>query len=79
MLSLYYNESKNFLHVNAVKMYQLATKGSETNPYSFCVGNMSKDFTIENINKQGLKEVSKFFLLITMLMILVIFQISTDI
>ena len=36
-------------------MYQFKAKDSEIKPYSLCLGNISKDFTIDNVNKTGLK------------------------
>ena len=33
-------------------MYQFKAKDSETKPYPLCLGNISKDFTIDNIKKQ---------------------------
>ena len=54
--SLYYNESDSFLFVDATKIYQLKTKDSEIKTYSSCLGNISKDFTIDNMKKKtGLK------------------------
>ena len=51
MLSLHYNESNSFLFVNATKTYT----------YTLCLRNISKDFTINNMKKTGLKGVVKFF------------------
>ena len=36
-------------------------KNSEIKDYALCLGNVSKDFTINNIKKTGLKEVAKFY------------------
>ena len=36
-------------------MYQFKAKDSEIKPYSLCLGNISKDFTIDNVKKTGLK------------------------
>ena len=38
-----------------------------------CLGNISKDFTINNLKKTGLKENVNFFLLILILLVLMIF------
>ena len=67
LLSLHYNESDSFLFVNATKIYQFKAKKSEIKQYPLCLGNISKDFTFDNIKKTGLKgSVLKcnFFLLI---------------
>ena len=49
LLSLHYNLSNSFLFVNATKIYQLKAKDSEIKDYTQCSGNISKDFTINNI------------------------------
>ena len=41
------------------KIYQFKAKGSEIKDYAFCLGNISKDFTINNMKKTGLKGVVK--------------------
>ena len=55
MLSLHYNGSKSFLFVNATKIYQFKAKDSDIKDYSLCLGNISKDFTLNNTIKAGLK------------------------
>ena len=40
--SLHYNGSKNFLFVNATKLYQSKAKNSEIKNYALCLGNVSK-------------------------------------
>ena len=61
VLSLQYNGSNCFLFVNATKVYQLKAKNSEIKDYALCLGNVSKDFIINNMKKTGLKEVAKLF------------------
>ena len=46
LLSLHYNESNSFSFVNAEKMYRFKAKDSEIKPYPLCLGNISKDFTL---------------------------------
>ena len=41
----------SFLFVNATDMYQFKAKGSETKPYPLCLGNISNDFTGNNMKK----------------------------
>ena len=48
----------------AIKLYQLKARYSEMKPYILCLGNISKDFTIDNVKKTGLKTVSIFFCLL---------------
>ena len=52
VLSLHYNGSNSFLFVNATKIYQFKAKDSEIKDYALCLGNISKDFTINNMKKQ---------------------------
>ena len=61
VLSLHYNGHNSFLFVNATKIYQFKAKISETKDYALCLGNILKDFTIDNMKKKtGLKGVVKF-------------------
>ena len=46
----------SFLFANAIK-----AKDSEIKPYPLCLGNISKDFTINNLKKTGLKGYVHFF------------------
>ena len=52
MLSLHYNESNSFLFVNAIKLYQFKAYDSEIKDYTLNLGNISKDFTINNMKKK---------------------------
>ena len=61
LLSLHYNGSNSFLFVNAIKVYQFNAKNSKIIDYALCLGNISKDFTINNLKKTGLKGVVNFF------------------
>ena len=51
-LSLNYNGSNSYLFVYGVKIYQFKSKDSESNIYLLCLGNISKDFTIDNMKKR---------------------------
>ena len=64
VLCLHYNGSNSFLFVNATKIYQFKAKVSEIKDYILRLGNISKDFTINNMKKIGLKGSLHFFLLI---------------
>ena len=46
--------------VNASNLYQFKAKDSEIKDYALCLGYVSKDFTICNMKKPGLKGVVKF-------------------
>ena len=66
VLNLHYNGSNSFLLFNAIKVYQFRAKDSEIKDYT-------KDFTINDMTKTGLKGVVIFILLILILLILMIF------
>ena len=59
VLSLHYNGNNSFLFLNATKMYQFKAKDFEIKGYAFCLGDISNDFTINNI-KNGIKRSCKF-------------------
>ena len=61
MLSLHYSGSNRFLFVNVTKTYQLKAKDSDIKPCTLCLGNISRDFTIDNVKKTGLNRVVKVF------------------
>ena len=61
VLSLYYHESNSFLFVNATKIYQFKAKDSEIIDYTLCLGNGSKDFTINYMKKNRIKRNCKIF------------------
>ena len=52
VLGLPYNESNSFLFVNVTKVYQFKAKYCEIKDYALCLGNVSTDFTINNMKKQ---------------------------
>ena len=74
VLSLHYNGDKNFLFVDAIKIYQFKAKNSGIKKYVSCLSNVSKDFTIDNMKKKtGLKGNANFFRLIIDLLTLMKF------
>ena len=73
VLSLHYNRSNSFLFVNATKIYQFKAKDSEIKDCTLRLGNVSKDFAINNMKRTGLKGIIHFFLLTLILLILTIF------
>ena len=61
ILSLHYNGSNSFLFVNATNIYQFKARDSEIKSCTLCLGNISKDFTINNMKKTGLRDIVKLF------------------
>ena len=52
MLTLHYKKRKSFSLANPVKIFQLKAKDSEIKPYPLRLGQVSKDFTIDNMKKE---------------------------
>ena len=50
-LSLYYNESNSHIFVNGTKKYQFNAKDSEITAYPLCLGNISKEFSVNNMEQ----------------------------
>ena len=61
ILSLHYNGSNSVLFVNDIKIYQFKAKESEIKYYTLCLGNISKDFTINHMKKSKIKRKCIFF------------------
>ena len=61
--SLHYDGSNTFLFVNATIIYKFKAKYSEIKKYPLCLGNISGDFSANNMTKTGLYGcVCNFFL-----------------
>ena len=52
-LSLHYNGSNSYLFVNGKEIYKFKTKDSEIIAASLCLGNILRDFSIDNMKKTG--------------------------
>ena len=52
-MSLYYNGANSYLFVNGTESHKFKAKDSEIVPYSLCLGNISKDWTNDNMKKTG--------------------------
>ena len=52
-LSLHYNGADSYLFVNGKEIIKFKAKDSEIVPYSLCLGNISKDWTNDNMKKTG--------------------------
>ena len=53
--SLHYNRANSYLFVNGTEIIKFKVKDSEINPYELCLGNISKDWSIDNMKKTSLK------------------------
>ena len=52
-LSLYYNRTNSYLFVNGTEIIKFKAKDSEIVPYLLCLGNISKDWTNDDMKKTG--------------------------
>ena len=52
-LSLHYNGANSYLFINGAEIIKFKAKDSEIVPYSLCLGNISKDWTNDNMKKTG--------------------------
>ena len=43
------------MFVNGREIYKFTGKDSKTNPYELCLGNISKDWSVDNMKKASLK------------------------
>ena len=51
---MYYNGADSYLFVNGIEIIRFTAKDSEITPYDLCLGNISKDWSIDNMKKTGL-------------------------
>ena len=55
-LNLHYNGVNSYLFVNGKEIYKFTAKDSEINPYELCSGNISGDWSIDNMKKTSLQD-----------------------
>ena len=55
-LSLHYNGEDSYLFVNSTEIIKFKAKDSEITPYSLCLGNITKDWSIDNMKKTSLQD-----------------------
>ena len=53
-LSLHYNKENSYLFVNGIEIHQFKSKDSEILANSSCLGNISKDWSVDDMKKAGL-------------------------
>ena len=54
-LSLYYNGGNSYLFVNGAEIIKFKAKDSEIAACPLCLGNISKNWSVDNMKKTGLK------------------------
>ena len=54
-LSLHYNGESSYLFVTGTEIYKFKAKGSDIVASPLCLGNISKDWSTDNMKKTGFK------------------------
>ena len=73
-LSLHYNGANSYLFVNGTEIYKFKAKDSEIVASPLCLGNISKDWSADNIKRIGLMDMSVILVLIMILQIMMILK-----
>ena len=60
--SLHYNGANSYLFVNGTEIYKFKAKGSEIVAAPLCLGNISEDWSADNIKKLDLMAMSMILL-----------------
>ena len=55
-LSLHYNGANSYSFVNTTEIIKFKAKDPEINPIPLCLGNISKDFSVDDMKKIGFVE-----------------------
>ena len=50
---MHYNGANSYLFVNGTEIYKFKAKGSETVATPLCLGNTSRDWSVDNMKKTG--------------------------
>ena len=53
-LTLHYNIQNSYLFVNCIKIIKFKSKDPEILPYPLCLGNISRDWSLDNMKKKRL-------------------------
>ena len=69
-LSLHYNEANSYLFVNGKETVKFKAKYSEIAASPLCLGNISKDWSVDNMKKLDLMNMFMNFVLIIKTLIL---------
>ena len=64
------NGANNYLFVNGTEIYKFKTKYSEIIVSPLCLGNISKDWSIDNMKKTGFNSYVMFMILVLIMMLL---------
>ena len=78
-LSLHYDGANSYLFVNGTEIYKFKAKDSEIVANPLCLGDISKDWSTDNMKKQVLMDMSMILVKIKMLLILTMLKTFIDI
>ena len=78
-LSLHFNGANSYLFVNSKEIYKFKAKDSEIVATPLCLGNISKDWSVDNMKKLDLMVVVMILVSIMMLLVLMILKIFISI
>ena len=53
---MHYNEANSYLLVNGTEIYKFKAKDSKIIAVPLCLGNISKDWSVDNMKKTGLHD-----------------------
>ena len=78
-LSLHFNGENSYLFVNSTEIYKFKAKDSEIVATPLCLGNISKDWSVDNMKKLDLMVMVMILVSIMMLLVLMILKIFISI
>ena len=73
-LSLHYNGANSYLFVNGTEIYKFKAKDSEIVATPLCLGNISKDWSVDNMKKLDLMAMFMTLVLIMMQFLLLLYR-----
>ena len=71
-LSLHYNGANSYLFVNGTEIYKFEAKDSEILASQLCLGDISKDWSIDNVKKKKKKKKQDLMVMFMILVLIII-------
>ena len=76
---MHYNGANSYLFVNGTEIYKFKAKGFEIFATLLCLGNISKDWSVDNVKKTDTMVMFLILVLIMMLLQLMVLKIIMSI
>ena len=73
---MHYNGANSYLSVNSTEVYKFKAKDSEVAASLLCLGNISKDWAVDNMKRTGFTGYIYDLVLAIMILRLIILKIS---